>query len=175
MEFTKNIFTTGAFKETSRKVELEICSRLPSDPQRTIVEFGLGHGNITREILTSISPSSRLLAFEVKEEFCQYVENHIKDDRLEIVHDGAENLFEYVNGPVHGFVSSIPLTFFSREMSMQILRNAYQLLEPGCCYSQVLYSKVHLKKLREVFDEVEVERIVNIPMEYVYHCKKKKS
>ena len=90
LEFTKNILVTGAFKETSRRVELEITSKLPTGPNQVIVEFGMGHGNITKEVLKKISPTSKLFAFEVKEEFCDYVDAQINDGRLVIVNDGAE-------------------------------------------------------------------------------------
>ena len=173
LEFTKNILVTGAFKETSRRVELEITSKLPATENQVIVEFGMGHGNITREILKNISPSSKVFAFEVNEEFCDYVATHVKDDRLVIVNDGAENLHKHVGTPVHGFISSIPFTFFSKEMSNSILRGAYDSLEKKCHFSQVLYSKVHVKKFKNVFDEVKVKTMLNIPLECIYHCRKK--
>ncbi len=173
LEFTKNILVTGAFKETSRRVELEITSKLPTAADQVFVEFGMGHGNITREILNTISPTSKLFAFEVNEEFCEHVSSHIHDERLVIVNDGAENLTKHVGSAVHGFVSSIPFTFFSKEMRQTILQGAYDTLENGHYFHQVLYSKVHVKKFKSVFDEVKVKTMLNIPLECVYHCKKK--
>ena len=172
-EFTKNILVTGAFKETSRRVEREITSKLPTKDNQVIVEFGMGHGNITREILKTISPTSKLFAFEVKEEFCDHVASKIDDERLVIVNDGAENLAKHVGLSVHGFVSSIPFTFFSREMRQTILQGAYNSLEADHYFHQVLYSKVHVKKFKSVFDEVQVKTMLNIPLECIYHCKKK--
>jgi phospholipid N-methyltransferase len=172
LEFTKNILVTGAFKETSRRVELEITSKLPTAANQVIVEFGMGHGNITKEILQTISPTSKLFAFEVNEEFCDYVASQIKDDRLVIVNDGAENLAKHVGVPVHAFVSSIPFTFFSKEMSRTILEGAYGALESGHYFHQVLYSKAHVKKFKSVFDEVKVKTMLNIPLECIYYCKK---
>ena len=172
VQFTKNLFTTGAFKATSRKVEIEICSMLPQQGGQVIVEYGIGHGNITREILNNISPTSRLFAFEVNEEFCDYVANEIKDDRLTIIHDGAENLQKHVDVPVNSFVSSIPLTFFSRETKGEILKNSYDSLVPDGFFSQILYSRVHQKMLENIFDDCSVKKIINIPLEYVFHCRK---
>ena len=173
LEFTKNILVTGAFKETSRRVELEITSKLPAQENQIIVEFGMGHGNITKEILKNIAPSSKLFAFEVNEEFCDFVANEIDDERLVIVNDGAENLTKHVGQPANGFISSIPFTFFSKEMSRTILEGAYDALAEGGYFSQVLYSKVHVKKFKNVFDEVKVRTMLNIPLECVYHCRKK--
>ena len=173
LEFTKNILVTGAFKETSRRVELEITSKLPAAADQVIVECGMGHGNITREILHTISPTSKLYAFEVNEEFCEYVAEHIDDNRLVIVNDGAENLIKHVGSAVHGFVSSIPFTFFSNEMRQTILQGAYDSLESDHCFHQVLYSKAHVKKFKSVFDEVHVKTLLNFPLECIYHCRKK--
>lgn len=173
LEFTKNILVTGAFKETSRRVELEITTKLSEAPNQVIVEFGMGHGNITREILKHLHPTSKLFAFEVNEEFCEHVNAEIDDDRLVIVNDGAENLTKHVGTPVHGFISSIPFTFFSKEMSMTILNTAYNNLADGGFFSQILYSKVHVKKFKQVFDEVKVKTMLNIPLECIYHCRKK--
>ena len=172
LQFTKNILVTGAFKETSRRVELEITSKLNQGTDQVYVEFGMGHGNITKEILNNISPTSKLFAFEVNEEFCDFVNNDIDDDRLVIVNDGAENLSKHVDSSVHGFVSSIPFTFFSKELSRNILNGAYEALETDCHFSQVLYSKVHVKKFKSVFDDVKVKTMLNIPLECVYHCRK---
>lgn len=67
--FTKNLFVTGAVTETSKKSSLEICKYLPKGNNKVIVEFGMGHGNITKEILKNISNNSKLYAFEVKKVF----------------------------------------------------------------------------------------------------------
>lgn len=172
LEFTKNLLTTGAFKPTSRKVELEICSLLPTGEGKTIVEFGIGHGNITKEILRTISPTSKLYAFEVNPEFCAHVQETIDDRRLVVINDGAENLNKYVSKPVHGVVSSLPLTLFPKELRKSILQNAYDALEEGAYFNQVLYTRVHQRMLTSIFDDCSVVRFINIPLEYVYHCRK---
>ena len=92
LEFTKNLFTTGAFSETSREVEIEICRHISDKPNQVIVEYGMGHGNLTREILNKIAPTSKVYTFEVNEEFCEHVRKELKDDRLIIINDGAENM-----------------------------------------------------------------------------------
>ncbi|MEL6718411.1 MAG: rRNA adenine N-6-methyltransferase family protein, partial [Bacteroidota bacterium] len=113
--FTKNFFITGAFKETSRDVEIEICSYLPSEEKQIIVELGMGHGNITREILNRIAPSSVLYAFEINESFCEYVQESILDERLRIINDGAEHIKKYIEKPIDGIIVSIPFSFLPKE------------------------------------------------------------
>jgi len=149
--FSKTVLTTGALYETSRNVEKEICTKLPDGDGMVVVEYGMGHGNITKEILKNLSPTSKLYSFEVNEDFCKHVAQEINDPRLIIVNDGAQNLRKHVEGPVHGFVSSMPFTFFSKELTNTILQGSYDALENGRYFCQILYSKIHYKKFNSYF------------------------
>ena len=175
LAFAKNIFETGAISETSRDVEIAICKHLSKAPNKVFVEFGIGHGNITQEILDTISPTSRLYAFEVNEDFCNHVKETIPDERLIIINDGAEKLKEFVKEPVNGVVSSIPFSFFSKEKAFQILQNAYDLLENDCYFNQVLYTRFNFKKFQKVFDDCEMSSNKKLLTEYIYYCKKSNS
>lgn len=172
LKFLRNFRETGAFKETSRKVELEICQRIPRDRDVIVVEYGMGHGNITREILATISPNSKLYAFEVLEEFCDHVKETIDDERLIIINDGAENLKEHVTEPIDAVISSIPFSFFSEEKGNTIIQSAYDMLNDQSSYSQVLLTKFNFKKFQAVFDECEIINLQGFPKEYIYHCQK---
>ncbi|MCB0707200.1 MAG: hypothetical protein KDC34_17910 [Saprospiraceae bacterium] len=171
-EFTKNLFVTGAFTETSRKVEIEICRYVPTGEHKVVVEYGMGHGNITREILRNLSPTSKVYAFEVKKEFCEHVQKTIDDDRLIIINDGAENVRKYVKEEVHSVIASIPFSFFSKEMGLQIIQDSYDLLASQSFYSQVLYTRFNFKKFQAIFEDCTMKTLINIPIEYIYHCQK---
>lgn len=175
IEFSKNLFVTGAITETSRKVEVEICRFLPVDRDVVVVEFGMGHGNITKTILDRISPNSKLYSFEVNEEFCDHVKSTVKDDRLRIVNDGAENLKDHVHQKIDGVISSIPFSFFSREKGMNIIQDAYDSMSEEAYYSQVLYTKFNYKKFKMIFDKCELRKFYGLPTEYIYHCQKSKA
>ena len=170
--FTKNILVTGAVTETSKKSSIEICKYIPKGNNKVIVEFGIGHGNITREILKNMSPNSKLYAFEVKKSFCDHVQKNINDDRLIIINDGAENIKAHVKENVNAIIGSIPFSFFSKEKSLEIIQSAYNKLVKNGYYSQVLYTKFNFKKFQQVFEKCEIIKIKNTPTEFVYHCKK---
>jgi phospholipid N-methyltransferase len=174
IQYIKNILTTGAVGQTSREVELEICAHLPKGDNKIIVEYGMGLGNITMEVLNTISPTSKLYAFEVNKDFCEKARKTINDQRLIIINSGAETLLDYIQEPVDGFISSIPFSFFSKEVSAQIIQSSYDLLREGSYFSQVLLTKFNFKKFTKVFDECEMIRLGNIPVEFIYHCRKKK-
>ena len=68
LSFIKNVFTVGAISETDPKTVKEICSKIRSEQDLVIVEFGMGHGNITQEILRRISKNSTLISFEINQD-----------------------------------------------------------------------------------------------------------
>ena len=170
--FTKNLLVNGVIQETSRQVEIEICKYIPKGEGKIIVEFGMGHGNITREILKTISPTTIIYAFEVNKNFCEHVRKVIPDERLIIINDGAQNVKKHVKSDVHAVISSIPFSFFGKEKGLKIIQDAYDLLEYDTYYSQVLYTKFNFKKFQKIFEECYLKPYKKTFTEYVYHCKK---
>lgn len=175
LAFAKNLLTTGAITQTSRNVEREIRSKIPNDKDVVIVEFGMGHGNITQAILDNVSANSSVYSFEVNEKFCEQVRGTIDDKRLSIINMGAEQLPNQVESPVDYFVSSIPLSIMSKDLVSQILNQSYEQLKDGGYFSQIQYAKNHRKKFEGFFDTVEITSFFNIPPENIYHCKKTRS
>lgn len=170
--YTKNLLVTGAITKTSRNVEIEICKYLPITESKVIVEFGAGHGNITRQILDTISPTSILYAFEVNKSFCKHLEQTICDSRLKIINAGAENVKQYVKQPVDAVISSLPFSFFGKKKGLNIIQDAYDLIENNGYYSQVLYTKFNFKKFKKIFDECYIVSNNNAIKEHIFHCKK---
>lgn len=175
LPLAKSLLVTGAISESSREVEIDICKYVSRSENKIIVEFGVGQGNITREILRTMSPTSKLYAFEVKESFCNHVKETITDDRLIVINDGAENLKKYVSGNINAVISSIPLSFFTKEKRFSIIQGAYDLLEDNSYYSQLLYTKFKSKKFLQIFEECYISSHKNLINEYIYHCKKLKT
>ena len=172
LAFTKNIATVGAFKESSPGVEAEICSKLNPKEDLIVVEFGMGHGNITRKILDRISPNSVLYSFEINEKFCEYVASAIDDSRLKIINDSAENVKQYVKSTVDYFIGSLPFSFLPKKVGKKIIADSYSLLKAGSYYSQYLYVKLYSKRFKNIYDDYEVVTIKSIPLEHVYHFRK---
>ena len=170
--FAKNLFVTGAFKETSRNAEVEICKYIPKGDYKVVVELGMGHGNITREILNIISPTSKVYAFEIKKSFCDHVRNTLIDDRLVIINDGADNIHKHIKEDIDSVIGSIPFSFFSKEKSTEIIQGSYDKLVNNAYYSQVLYTKFNFKKFEQIFNSCFIKTIKSMPTEYVYHCRK---
>ena len=77
--YPRHIKSTGALFGTSKAVENEITRFVSSDEGEVVVEFGMGLGNITKEILNRMSTNSKLLAFELNSKFCDHVRDEIDD------------------------------------------------------------------------------------------------
>ncbi len=172
INLAKNLRTTGAVTQTSRRCQREMCSNIDPNQAQTIVEFGAGPGNITREILDTMHAESRLYTFEVSKEFCDKLENEISDARMQVVNDGAQNLDLHVKDRPDVIISSLPLTIFSKDLRNSILQLCYERLPSGSYFSQVMYSKIHKGLLSEIFETVNITTLLSIPIENVYHCQK---
>lgn len=171
LQFIKNIKTTGAISETSRAVEIEMCRRL-SPNNAAVIEFGLGHGNITREILRTIDADSSVISFEVNKEFIDIVQSELQDNRLQIILEDALNVESYIDDPIDNVVCSIPLTMFKSEKRKAIFEKAEQILKTGGVLSIVQYSKRILKDLELYFDRIDIVKVKNLPTAYIFHCYK---
>ena len=170
ISFTKNLLTVGAFKETKPATVKEMCSKIDSSKKTKIVEFGMGHGNMTREILNSISEDSELISFEINPEFCSYVEKNINDSRLHVVNDSALNFRKYVLDEVDNFIISIPFTFLKDEDAIELVKLCFDSLTENGYYSQVVYNpKTLLKAIGDrTFEKKVVKALIK---EKIYHIK----
>lgn len=171
VEFTKKLNTTGAFSETSKYVVENISKFVDKDKKQIIVEYGAGHGNITRGILAKMNIESVLYAFEIHSDFCKRLEQ-IDDTRLKIVNLSASDVYKVIDIPksVDCIISSIPFSFIPDEVLSEILSKSQSLLKENCYMTQVLYSARHLKQYEKYFKNCNTKLVMNIPPANVYEC-----
>ena len=167
--FAVNIRTTGALYETSKRAGQEVSKFVTDRHPQFIVEYGAGHGNITRTILAKMHRSSTLYVFEVNAAFC-HVLNQIDDKRLIVVNDSAERLDQYVHQPVDCIISTIPFSLIPDQVLTAIVLKSQQRLTTTGVISQILYSTYHLKIYKAYFKRVSYKTILSLPLEFVYHC-----
>jgi phospholipid N-methyltransferase len=171
LNFIMNIRTTGALYETSNKSNLEVTKYVKTDAPQIIVEFGGGHGNITKAILAKMNKYSTLYVFEINKHFCSLLKE-IKDERLVIINDSAHCIDNYVTEEVDCIISTIPFSLISNNILDQILLKSKRKLKNDGTISQILYSVYHLNKYKKYFKNVSYKTILSFPLEYVYHCGK---
>jgi phospholipid N-methyltransferase len=170
IKLTKNIGTTGAISEFSRFVEKEITQNVNPDEKQIIVEFGGGHGNMTRAILGRMHPDSQLFTFELHDDFIPILKE-IDDSRLHVIHDSAAEILQYVQPKtVDCIVSTLPLTIIPKEIRMEIVGNAASALKESAVFSQALYT-IRKDIINKHFKECSIEPMMNFPPAFVHHCK----
>lgn len=141
---------------------------------KCIVEFGPGTGSITHELLNLMPQDAVLLAFEINTDFVDILAA-IKDPRLKIISDTAENieiyLKEYDIKKVDHIVSSLPMAMIPNGIVKNILTVVKKVLEPTGMFMQYQYSLNAYKKLKNTFKKVEVNFTpMNIPPAFVFIC-----
>ena len=169
LKLTSNITTTGAISEFSRFVEKEITQYVNPEQQQIIVEFGGGHGNMTKAILARMHPDSQLFTFEIQEEFIPVLKE-IQDKRLHIIHQSATEVLRYVQkSSADAIISTLPLNIIPKDVQNEILTAAALCLKPLATYSQALYL-LRKDMMLQHFGECRIEPTMNFPFAFVHHC-----
>jgi len=141
-----------------------------------IVELGAGDGVITKHILKKMRPDAKLVVFEVNPQFCEKVRS-IKDDRMVVIEDSAENLTEHLaklSLPKADFiVSAIPFVALSKELTITIVKTCFDNLVKGGLFIQMQYSLLLKKTYERIFGNVKIDFVpVNVPPAFVLVSRK---
>lgn len=162
----------GAVWPTSRWAVRDLLDMGDLPRARTVVEFGVGTGVYTGEILKRLHPDATFLAFEIEPDLASAVAERLKDPRLRVINDSAENVEEYLDGAKADYiVSSIPFTSLPAGPRQSILGAAREALKPDGKMLVLQYSTTVLPYLQRLF--VPIERRLsplNIPPAFLFAC-----
>jgi phospholipid N-methyltransferase len=144
--------------------------------EEVIVEYGIGDGCITEEILKRLSPKGKLICFEIDKEFCEAARKKFIDDRFIMIEGGAETLTEVLEKhklkEVDCVVSSLPLAILPKNLVTSILTQSKKFLKKEGMYLQYQYSLANFKDLKKYFSSVKRKlEMLNIPPAVVYTCR----
>jgi phospholipid N-methyltransferase len=122
----------GAIAPTSRFGIRAMLNFVDFSKTSTFVEFGPGRGVITREVLKRLSPSAKLIAIERNPDFYRSLERRIRDPRLHLFNDSAENIGSILSAltieSVNYVISGIPFSMFPEDLKDRILTNTMRAL-----------------------------------------------
>lgn len=177
-QFWKEKKMVGAMAPSSRFLAQKMLENVDFNEARVIIELGPGTGVFTDKILEKMHPDARLLVFELNENFFNSLNNRIKDQRVHIIHDSAEQIEYYLNefglDKADVVISSLPLANFPQELRQSILDASHRSLKNVGKYIQFQYSLQSKKHIKKTFDEVTIDFTpFNFPPAFVYTCKKK--
>lgn len=121
-----NPLRVGYVVPSSPFLTRQTARRLDFSKPRVVVELGPGEGCHTRQILRRMDKHSRLLAFELDEEFVRHLKKQFAHDpRVTVLHRDAQHLPEVLQE--HGYthcdyvVSGLPFLVIEEETRHRIL------------------------------------------------------
>ncbi len=160
----------GAVWPTSRRAVRDLLDMGDLPAARTVVEFGVGTGVYTRQILERLGPDGTFLAFEIDPKLASAVSQRLRDPRLRLINDSAENVEAYLEGEkADVVVSSLPFTTFPAPLRENIMRLSRHILAPGGVMLVLQYSPKVLPHLQSRFSRIR-RRIspLNVPPAFLY-------
>ncbi len=178
--FTKDKYI-ASMMPTSKFGVQRVCRNINFRHCRLIIEYGPATGVFSRYLLRKMNDRSRLLLIERNPEFVTYLQDHIRDKRVYVAHDSAEEVLSILKnlglGAADYIISGIPFSFLTPAQREQIIDNSCQALCPRGTFLayQTFYQKdEHLKTyLQQYFQTVEDQlEIKNIPPLRIYHASK---
>ncbi len=139
---------------------------------RTVVEFGVGTGVYTEEILKRLNPEGTFLAFEIEPDLASTVAARLKDPRLRVINDSAEHVNDYLEGAKADYiVSSVPFTSLPADVRHSLLEAARGALAPDGQMLVLQYSTTVLPDLERTFARIRRRfSPLNIPPAFLFAC-----
>ena len=162
----------GAIWPTSRRAVRDLLDMHDLPSAHTIVEFGVGTGVYTREILARLAPDATFLAFEIDPKLATAVSRKLSDPRLRVINDSAENVEAYLEGKkADVVVSSLPFSTFSESLRERIMDLSRETLSSTGVMLVLQYSPKVLPHLQGRFSRIR-RRIspLNAPPAFLYAC-----
>ena len=172
-QFAKNPKWVGSIMPSSSRLIHSMLKHIDFSDDLLIVEYWAWIGNFTKQILKRATPNSRLLVFEIEDEFIEIL-NKIKDPRVQIIHDWAQNLWKYIDWKsADVIVSGIPFWSLPKELTKEILSVWHKHLKINWLYLQFQYFLQNRKDVFNTFKNCSISwEPVNFPPAFVYKCHK---
>ena len=169
--FLKEPRRVGSIAPSSKFIAQKMIKPIDFAKAKVIVELGGGTGAFTKAILRNMRSDANLFCFETNKIYFAELEK-IKDRRLIIVRDSAEEVCKYVK-KVDAIVSGLPLVTLPKKLVLKILSESASTLSPRGVFTQIQYSLATHKLLKSYFSEVKINfSPLNIPPAFVYVCRK---
>ncbi len=174
VQSVRNMKSMGTITRSSRFICREMVSYIDFENADVIVEVGAGDGVITKYILKSMKPDTKLLVFEISEVFCKEIEQ-INDDRMTVINDSAEHIGKYLKemgyDKAHDIISGIPFVVLPDELADCIVGELRKFLRQGGTMVQLHYSTLTKRLYEKYFNKIDIKFVpLNIPPAFLHIC-----
>lgn len=157
--FLKHPRMLGSVIPSSRFLIEQVLGHVDWSRADVVVEYGPGVGTITTEILRRMGPGGTLVVMETNPEFVRFLQESVRDRRLQVVHDSAgavgDTLLGLQCGPADYVISGIPFSTMPEQERDAVLNATRAALRPDGAFLVYQFSNSVGKHLRRVFERVE--------------------
>ena len=175
--FVKYPKEIGSVIPSSKFLTSEILKNIDFKNAKYIVEYGPGTGCITTEILKRARKDAKILCFEINKKFCSYLMNKIKDQRLIIINDTAENIRKYLKKlsitKIDYVISGLPFSALPDNKKNAIVEETKNTLKNDGRFVVYQFLNNFKKCLYNYFSKISTKFVpLNIPPCFIYVCEK---
>lgn len=173
--FLKHPTKVGWLLPSSRFLVNEVLNQVDWGRAKVIVEYGPGVGSFTKAVLQRMQPDARLVAIELNSEFCGYLNNTLRDPRLQVVNDSATEIDSLLNKlglPKADYViSGIPFKTMPDPLRDLVVRKTHSILKPDGSFLVYQFSGTVRPYLERVFGRVSRDfKLLNILPARLFYC-----
>ena len=167
----------GSITPSSKFLIHELLKNINFKNATCIVEYGPGTGCITLEILKKARKDAKIFCFEINKKLYTYLKENIKDERLIIFNDSAENirkhLKKYKISKVDYVISGMPFSTIPKNKKHLIIQETKSTLKTNGKFVIYQFLNNFRKYLYGYFPNISTRWIpLNIPPVFVYVCEK---
>lgn len=168
--------TSGSIAPSSKHLIQKCLDNVDFENAKVILEFGVGDGVITEEILEKVNSDCRVIAIEINENLFDYSQEKFKTQSNLSLHLASALEFDEVLkkegiDKVDYVISSLPLSLFKQEEIDNLFDKIPNYLSDKGAFVQYQYSIGKYGYLKKVFDKVSVDfTIRNAPPALIFTC-----
>lgn len=176
LEYISTIKKSGTITSSSKHLVKKCIKNVDFRKASVIIEFGMGDGCITQEILKKSNKDTLVISFEINPKFCVHCKEKFKNySSLKICNSSAfdfESVLQENNiSKVDYVISSLPISLFGKSKTLTLLENVKSYLNPDGLFIQYQYSLDSERFIKEVFTTVNRDfTLLNIPPAFIYKC-----
>lgn len=176
LEYISTIKNSGTIVSSSKHLVKKCIKDVDFSKASVIIEFGMGDGCITQEILKKSKKDTLIISFEINPKFCAYCKEKFKNySSLKIYNTSAFDfesvLLEHNISKVDYVISSLPISLFGKNRTLSLLENIKNYLDTDGFFIQYQYSLDYERFIKEVFTTVNRDfTLLNIPPAFIYKC-----
>lgn len=168
--------TSGSIAPSSKYLVQKCLKHVDFEKAKVILEFGVGDGVITEEIIKKAKPDCKVIAIEINENLFDYTRQKLGTiNNLELVLGSAWDfdniLAQHDIDKVDYIISSLPLSLFKKHEIENLFERIPAALSANGAFIQYQYSIGKYAYLKTVFNKVGVDfTIRNAPPALIFTC-----